>query len=142
MFIEKISETLTNEKVNLAFIKSLNIKAFPCGRRRSTLLDDNVSRIPFDPESRLNTEANNLKHSGVNGFTDTYISLWDDKDGILTISVGGYLFSIDLGKDNEYTTPQLLGSKFANYIMDDASVVSSVDNIYVNVLIEDNNITV
>ena len=69
MFIETRSDTLANEKIKQTFVKSLNVQAFPCGRRRS----DSNQVIPFDPEARLNTEANNRKHSGINGYTQTFL---------------------------------------------------------------------
>jgi hypothetical protein len=45
----------------LAFINSLNVQAFPCGRRRSEQITsaDDKYYIPYDPEARLNTEKNN-----------------------------------------------------------------------------------
>ena len=60
MFIETHK---TENDIDLTFIKSTCIQAYPCGRRR---IPDQTAetagfRIPFDPEARLNTEANNRK---------------------------------------------------------------------------------
>lgn len=107
-----------NNDSGLVFIKSRNINAFPCGRRRSNLIDadgnnDTVSDkyyIPFDPEARLNTEANNRKHSGLNGFTQSYIQNWTSSmsDGSLRVVLDGYFFEIKL--DYGYDTPALFGA--------------------------------
>ena len=91
----------------LTFIKSTKINVFPCGRRRSVLIDadndDNTVSdryyLPFDPEARLNTEANNRKHSGLNGFKPNYINYWNT-DGILSFVIAGYVFTIDTGYED------------------------------------------
>ena len=101
----------------LVFIKSTNIKVFPCGRRRSELVDTDGSNntvsdkyyIPFDPEARLNTEANNRKHSGLNGFKSDYIKSWTS-DGLLSIVLAGYLFQII----TDYTSDASFGSNVAD----------------------------
>lgn len=129
MFIEKYTDTISNDKVTLTFLKSLNVQVFPCGHRRSTVLSDEVSRIPFDPEARLNTELNNLKHSGLNGFTQTYLDLWDDTYKKLVVSLAGYLFSIDL--DDSYIAPDEFGTSLAK------KFESDISNIYLNIMIED-----
>lgn len=103
MFIETHKSNI-NGDITLAFIKSANVQAYPCGRRRSSDVsydingggDKEVYRIPFDPEARLNTEANNRNHSGLNGFTQTYLKDWDSSNNVLTVSLGGYLFNITL----------------------------------------------
>ena len=77
---------INKDTSQLAFLKSTAVKAFPCSRRRSTLIDvdgraDTVEDryyIPFDPEARLNTESNIRKHSGLNGFKQSYIQEWND----------------------------------------------------------------
>jgi hypothetical protein len=131
MFIETHTDTISEEKVALAFIKSLNVQAFPCGRRRSTVLQDLNSRIPFDPEARLNTEFNNIRHSSLNGFTQTYLESWNVDQKKLVVALAGYLFSIDLSAS--YVTPNDFGSKLAL-----AEVLgANIDNIYLNILIED-----
>lgn len=122
MFIEtRVAEEFTGELKNLklAFVKSINITAFPCGRRRSQTVgidanaDGNISsaeqyNIPYDPEARLNTEANNRKHSGLNGYKQSYLSDWDDSGAdYLTLSLLGYLFKIKL--DNTLRTPNGFG---------------------------------
>jgi hypothetical protein len=91
------------------FIKSTNIKVFPCGRRRSRIDEDGNANtvsdryyIPFDPEARLNTEANTRKHSGLNGYKTSYIYRWTEigeRESTLTIVINGYLFEILLADD-------------------------------------------
>lgn len=101
-------------EIALAFIKSLNVQVYPCGRRRSnpdpSATPGSESYIPFDPEARLNTEANNRKYSSLNGFTLSYVKDWDETNGILTLVLGGYLFTIMLtGFTN---TPTDFGGSF------------------------------
>jgi hypothetical protein len=100
MFIE----THKNDNIILTFLKSLNVQAFPCGRRRSNLVEvdndgdrtpDTSYYIPFDPEAKLNTEANNRKHSGLNGYTQTYVKGLNSD--VFSIVLAGYLFDIKAG---------------------------------------------
>ena len=139
MFVETYTSTINedkNLKIKLAFIKSLNVQAFPCGRRRSTKLGEAESdpRIPFDPEARLNTEVNNRKHTGLNGFTQTYLSSWKDGDGAnqLIVSLAGYLFNIKL--DSTYQSYDNFGDEVTNAL---ASDDSEIDSIYINILMEE-----
>ncbi len=86
----------------LTFVRSVNIQAFPCGRRTSAAESAQQNYyFPFDPEARLNTEANNRKHSSLNGYTQTYLKDWDSDRKLLTLSLAGYLFTIAL--DGTYT---------------------------------------
>ena len=122
MFIEKRYE---NDNI-LAFIKSKNIQVFPCGRRRSTDIAGTGTRLPFDPEARLNTEANNRKHSSLNGFTQTYLKEWDTTGKRLSLSIAGYLFDILLTNDDtdyseaEDFATELLGKLVEISDLDDA----------------------
>jgi hypothetical protein len=117
----------------LVFVKSNNIKVFPCGRRRSAPIDaddnpDTVSdqhHIPFDPEARLNTEANNRKHSGLNGYKQNYINYWRS-DGKISLVLAGYLFDLDTA----YTGSQYINS-FGNDI--ETLLGTEISSIYVNI---------
>lgn len=85
----------TPDDTVLSFVKSLAVLAYPCGRRRGqTNLETEF--IPFDPEARLNTEANARKYSGLNGYTQSYILDWSDESKKAIIVVGGYYFEITL----------------------------------------------
>jgi hypothetical protein len=101
MFIETHSD---RNKI-LTFIKSAHVQAFPCGRRRGNLREGSGATaneqyyFPFDPEARLNTEANNRKASGLNGFTQTYLKDWDKTNKLLTLALAGYFFDITLSDD-------------------------------------------
>lgn len=152
MFIETHVDTLySDEQIALTFLKSLNVQAFPCGRRRSTVIDQDANgeiganettRIPFDPEARLNTEANNRKHSSLNGFTQTYLNKWDDTDKKLSISLAGYLFDITL--EPEYAKASDFGNRVFEVIRDKLNTLEGFDEatfnensrIYANILIE------
>ena len=85
--------------ITLVFAKSLNVQAFPCGRRRSELVEtadpkiDNYY-IPFDPEARLNTEVNNRRHASVNGFTNSFVQSFDADKASLNFVLAGYSFSV------------------------------------------------
>ena len=135
MFNEKYTNAVGENKenaisVSVAFIKSSSIQAFPCGRRRSTPYTENDdSRIPFDPEARLNTEANNRKHSSLNGFTQTYLERWDSKQ--LVLSLGGYLFNITL---DENTAAK---ADFVNaFAFKDDNIKNSINSIYANIQVD------
>ena len=112
MFIE--THKLTNE-ITLTFLKSANVQVFPCGRRRSNTIRTDLNKdgnaesfqIPFDPEAKLNTEANNRKHSGLNGYTQTYIKSFENN--VFSFALAGYLFNINL--DSNYNTENTFGEK-------------------------------
>lgn len=128
--------------IQLAFAKSLSVSVFPCGRRRSELAnnrdlnadgvvtEDEKYYIPFDPEARLNTEANNRKHSSLNGFTQTYINKWDIDNGLLSIVLSGYLFNFKL--TSEYHTP----ATFSTKLLEKLDTTQTVDKIFANIRIE------
>jgi hypothetical protein len=134
MFIE----THSDNDITLTFIKSANIQAYPCGRRRSTVVDrdgssgttDDQYYFPFDPEARLNTEANNRKQSSQNGYTQTYLKDWDVTNKLLTLSLAGYLFKISLPDD--HCAVNDFGAKVIAQLAD-----TSATSIYANVLLED-----
>lgn len=136
MFIENHNTTLSDQSIlELTFIRSKNVQVYPCGRRRSNSIDiDGKSEtldsyyIPFDPEARLNTEANNRRYSGLNGYTQTYVHSWDETSKLLTLSMAGYLFRITL--DDGYETKQ----KFSEGIV---GTSSNATKIYANILVED-----
>lgn len=133
MFIE----THSDNDINLTFIKSANVQVYPCGRRRSTAVDTDEDMhtvedkfyFPFDPEARLNTEANNRKQSGLNGYTQTYLKDLDETKKLLTLSLAGYLFNIKL--DTDYTTVDDFGKGIIAQVGD-----SEASSIYANILIE------
>jgi hypothetical protein len=131
--------------LTLAFIKSTNVQAFPCGRRRSeevvidvdgdgTEKDSEKFHIPFDPESRLNTESNNRKHAGVNGYKQTYLGEWAaGGNDYLTLSMFGYQFKIKL--DSTGRTMNGFGSAVAEKL--GLTSPTALNHIYANIRIED-----
>lgn len=144
MFIE----THIDNDLVLTFVKSADIQAYPCGRRRSDVIDndgDNNTtsdryRIPFDPEARLNTEANNRKHSSLNGYTQTYLNSWEDTDKLLTLSLAGYLFTITLPSST--TSKNTFGTNVIDALKagaEDAEIpnIEAANRIYANILLED-----
>ena len=146
MFIDCKSIDLDNQThISATFTKSLYIQAYPCGRRGTN--HDSNTRIPFDPEARLNTEANNRKHSGLNGFTQTYLDKWDVWNGVLSLSLAGYLFKINLlpdfraaGYKNDTTSNDEAAAQAINAFGDAlVKVLNNTDSgkIYANILIED-----
>ena len=133
----------------LAFVKSLDIQAYPCGRRRSQKIVNNAENynIPFDPEARLNTEANNRKHSGLNGLASDYINKFSSDEGILSLVLAGYLFDIKLAKNMTLTDTicnalitefkTLASSSGTETAPTATSIITSADRIYANILIEE-----
>lgn len=110
----------------VAFIRSKYINVFPSGRRKSTLIDtgtvNNNYYIPFDPEARLNTEANNRKHSGLNGYKQSFLNDWNSD--ILSLVLNGYLFNIEL--EDIYKDKDTFAKKLAE-------VIGAENEIWVNI---------
>lgn len=82
IFIQRDTLTAVGQnQVNAAFPSSLYTQVFPCSRRRSVGINEgsvqNQRSFPFDPEARLNTERNNRRGIGVNGYTDSFVSKID-----------------------------------------------------------------
>jgi hypothetical protein len=125
----------TNDS-SLVFIRSKYIKAFPCSRRRSTPIDADGDAatvrdryyIPFDPEARLNTEANNRKHSGLNGYKQNYLYNWDSASSMMSLVLDGYLFEIQLA--DGYKTPELFGQRLEEFL-------TTSGRIFVNIRVEE-----
>lgn len=129
MFIETHALSNKEGSPNLTFVKSLNVQAFPCGRRRSIDLKDSEGNdyyIPFDPEARLNTEVNNRKAVSLNGFSNTYIGKHDSN--ALTLFLAGYSFNIKI--DDNYSTLNAVFNGIA-----EALAQNPVDTIYANIRI-------
>jgi hypothetical protein len=146
MFNE-VHKTSDKSTQGLVFIDSLRIKAYPCGRRRSELIDrdkndDTVNDryyIPYDPEARLNTELNTRKHSGLNGFAQTYIYRWEEVDKKLALVLDGYLFEIDLSDSatgEKFSTFNDFGEKIINKLTS-AGLDTVGSGIYANIIIEE-----
>lgn len=126
----------------LTFVKSSNVQVYPCGSRRGIVDPDGNSgtisdtyNIPFDPEARLNTEANNRKHSGLNGFSQSYLNNWDEgtdtTDGLLSLVLAGYLFSVKL--NTSFKTP----TEFGKGIMQAVNGTEDDSAIYANIRLQE-----
>ena len=120
---------IKNNDNGLVFVKSNNIKVFPCGRRSSNLVDSvadgDKQYIPFDPEARLYTESNNRKHSGLNGFTQDYLlTAWEDNK--LSFVIAGYLFDIDT--TDLFSTANTFGNEISSLLGNTSS-----NSIYANI---------
>ena len=121
----------------LAFINSLNVQAFPCGRRRSEQVTGATPTdkyyIPYDPEARLNTEKNNRQHSSLNGFTQNYIKSWTADE--ISMTIGGYLFKIKPQYSDTLDTADKLGvDAFGKTLV--AATGEDGSSIYANIRIE------
>jgi hypothetical protein len=137
----------------LTFLKSTAVQAYPCGNRRGLAdLDGNSAtlsdlyNIPFDPEARLNTEANNRKHSSLNGFDQSYLHLWNEgieaeeegelgQDGYLQLVVAGYLFNIRLIQG--YRKPTEFASKLLALLENSGIPETDIEGIYANIRLEE-----
>ena len=124
----------TDAASGLVFMGSQYVKAFPCGRRKSELIDGE-RYIPID---RLNTEANNRKHSGLNGYKQSYLRHWITSGYTSNISLvlAGYLFDIELTSTSTSTNAEDIVNAFGTEI---AQSINDVDmnSIYVNILTTD-----
>jgi hypothetical protein len=149
MFIK----THKDSNITLTFLKSACVQAYPCGRRRSTPVDrdgdvgtvNDQYYFPFDPEARLNTEANHRRQSGLNGYTQTYLKDWDKKNKLLTLSLAGYLFTINIdfelpkvedqyGTELERAYNFVEETDFGDKI---AKLAGGGDAVYANIVLED-----
>ena len=122
---------------NFGYIKSLNINAHPCSRRRSTLVENSGKNesyyIPYDPEARLNTESNNRKHTGLNGYIGSYLKEFDiSGTGSISLVLDGYLFTINADNPDPIVLEDLITSDLATKI----SLVNK-DKIYANIRLEE-----
>ena len=143
MFIEKhnlYDDTTTSGSFNpvLAFVKSVSVQAYPCGRRKSTLVTEGEHKynIPFDPEARLNTERNNRRNSALNGYTHSYISEWNIDTKHFSFVVGGYSFDISLPdsvkEDEKMYVVDNFGKKLISFLG-----ASAATAIYANIRLEE-----
>ena len=128
MFITITNDNGSDNVTRVVFIESSNIKVSPCGKRGTTGEDteggDSAAEnapSPFDPESRLNTEASNRKRSGINGFTSTFIKNWDS-DSTIALVLDGYLFEISCSSD---------------FITAITTKLTDTDKIYANILLQE-----
>lgn len=142
MFNEKHKAVGASDDLYLVFLKSPLVRAYPCGRRRSKYTPNETttpSYIPTDPEARLNTEANNRKYSSLNGYTQTYLSSFNEKN--LRIVLAGYAFDIDLDSLNTSgtNTParalELFALKALEELAEDA--LDTCDRLYVNIRLQE-----
>jgi len=82
------------------FVESRNIKVFPCSYRGYYDTTGTTPRlVTFDPEARLNTEANFIHAGAGDGSTDSYIINWiydnpETAKNVLKCIIGGYYFEI------------------------------------------------
>lgn len=140
-FIEQHEHTLETSPILLTFLKSIDVKAYPCGRRRSESIikNDKVSEkyfLPFDPEARLNTEFNNTRHNSLNGYTQSYINELDEDKKFFTFAINGYTFTINITSaddiDSNVNVIDLFGTKLASSLGDESS-----KKIYANIKLEE-----
>lgn len=138
LFNKQITDTYKDksgvEHTNtLTFIKSKNIQAYPCGRRRSTSITNSKGSvtqdyfIPFDPEARLNTEQNNRRYASVNGYAQSYVLGIDQIDqdkATLSFTISGYNFIITNFTDLNTFCTELASS---------LNIREAVDKIYANI---------
>ena len=113
------------KKYDFAFLNSLNVQAYPCGRRRYINTNEENSNIPFDPEARLNTEANNRSLVSINGYTQTcLLNNWESDRFLL--SLAGYRFNVTSATKDVFT----------EYLADAGIDLTNTNKIYANIRIE------
>lgn len=147
MFIEQHTHNEIPKGIMLTFLKSLNVHVYPCGRRRSELIDidGNLTttktdkyHIPFDPEARLNTEYNNRHYSGLNGYTRSYVNAWDAEKNTFSFTISGYAFTIDLTERKEDGTRETISTiqDFAEKLVTSLEAPDCKE-IYANIKLEE-----
>lgn len=140
MFIEKhdLFENATSSfNPTLAFAKSVLVQAYPCGRRKSTLVTEGTNKhnIPFDPEARLNTEFNNRRHSALNGFAHSYIYEWNTDTKSFSFVLGGYTFELKLPDSTIEAKKMYIVNNFATELISYLNKPAAT-SLYVNIRIE------
>jgi hypothetical protein len=165
LFIEKNTyypEAGSGESVNITFPASIDVQAFPCARRRSIELTIGQTQQmwPFDPEARLNTERNNRRHTGINGYRDSYINTiniekptatapasgQEQKLGECDFTLAGYNFKLNLFEDSLPTGftrtgvtsgIDLLGQLILHGLDLDETIANSANKLYANIVLEE-----
>lgn len=147
MFLESHNAVSDSIGPKLAFLPSLDVQAFPCGRRRSEQVtitnSDGIAEsfhVPYDPEARLNTEVNNRQQTGLNGFKQSYIKSFADNYNDITLVIAGYIFKIT----TSYNVQDLGGFRtpyeaFAGTFISDvySGKRDDIQSIYANIRIEE-----
>jgi hypothetical protein len=124
---------------NENYIKSQNIKVFPCAHRGYYVAGDSTatpavpaSALVFDPEARATTEANftNTFHKLSNN-KESYVISWNPgitnaKDSVLVCVIGGYYFEIYGQDDNEDWFDNNLNPKYLCIKLKEENLVSSL----------------
>lgn len=148
MFIEQHLHNEPTGNIKMTFLKSLNVHVYPCGRRRSELIDTDGNlnttttdqyHIPFDPEARLNTEYNNRHYTSLNGYSQSYIQSWNSEKKTFSFVLGGYSFTINLVNKNAEGTflePITDINAFGNSI-ESSLRLASCSKIYANIKLEE-----
>lgn len=148
--------------VTITFPASIDVQAFPCARRRSIELTIGQTQQmwPFDPEARLNTERNNRRNTGINGYRDSYInkisinkpansapaSGQEQKLGECDFTLAGYNFKLSLFEDSLPTAfnrtgvesgIDLLGQLILHGLALDEPSTNSANKLYANIVLEE-----
>ena len=133
------------ENVSLVFLTSQLVRAYPCGRRRSKYSyttsegAEKTGYIPTDPEARLNTEANNRKYTSLNGYTQTYLGNFNEKN--LRLVLAGYAFDIDLDNlnSNNNNTPATALKLFAEKVLEKLAgdTPTGYNKLYANIRLQE-----
>lgn len=136
----KVQSLDASKTKNIAFIESPAVSVFPCGKRRSSPIEtsDGTHYIPFDPEARLNTEANNTKHVGQNGLAESFVHEYTSGARYLDLSLAGYSFKILLEETASGTTLSIndFGKELIKYV-NTSDTPDTADKIYANIVIQD-----
>lgn len=125
------TEIIEDNEFKFVYPESAKIRVFPSGRRGST-----ASKDPFDPESRLNTEFNNRRISGIGGFSDSFIKGFDTDTKLFTFCLGGYSFSFDLAEQTQSEQNQNV-DVFGDFIDTLSSKFNEYTEVYANIRLEE-----
>lgn len=79
--------------INTYYFASKDVKVFPSSFRGTYAVEAGADELVFDPESRLNTEANFILPKSMLG-KSTYILEYNQSEGIIKFMLGGYYFEI------------------------------------------------
>jgi hypothetical protein len=141
---------------HIAFVPSTNVLAYPCARRRSIAVGNDITSFPFDPEARMSTEKNTRNIVSKNGTHNSFLQQFKHTingnntmmEAELAFTLNGYSFCIKIPSEFWADTHDISGNTIANAAKEDpltflcndlASALGATDtatSLYANILTE------
>ena len=122
--------------INSKYFRSADVKVYPATYRGNYEIatGEYAGQIyTFDPEARMQTEANIIRAGGKLSKDDTYIINWDSENKVLICVIGGYYFelsNVDLNDFVYENSDNIYKSKHLNIVTRSITIKSDTDSIY------------